>query len=484
MSPHVPACAGFTSGTRSRRSRTWDHLRSRGVYDRDFKAAGDVLGSSPLARGLLEPLGPADIAYGIIPARAGFTPSTRRQSRSTSGSSPLARGLRRPARPPHLHDRIIPARAGFTARSWSPTPWPTDHPRSRGVYTRNPRLPAPSRGSSPLARGLRVSVRENKIRLGIIPARAGFTIPGGVILRETQDHPRSRGVYGRSPAAWAPLSGSSPLARGLPRRRPGDLRRRRIIPARAGFTRRSRRGRRPATDHPRSRGVYTYWTDSHQSTRGSSPLARGLQAGFDSRSCFLGIIPARAGFTETRLVSYTSHLDHPRSRGVYGSNITSWMIAGGSSPLARGLPLAAKHARRGHGIIPARAGFTSPQSRRGRVPRDHPRSRGVYDSARQEVVRMLGSSPLARGLLSLSVTHFPYSGIIPARAGFTSNPGRRSWATGDHPRSRGVYGASGREIAIWGGSSPLARGLRTGPGPGHGPPGIIPARAGFTSPRS
>ena len=73
MSPHVPACAGFTSGTRSRRSRTWDHPRSRGVYDRDFKAAGDVLGSSPLARGLhglLEPLGPADR---IIPARAGFT---------------------------------------------------------------------------------------------------------------------------------------------------------------------------------------------------------------------------------------------------------------------------------------------------------------------------------------------------------------------------------------------------------------------------
>ena len=174
MSPHVPACAGFTSGTRSRRSRTWDHPRSRGVYDRDFKAAGDVLGSSPLARGLLGPLGPADIAYGIIPARAGFTAGPCR----------------------------------YRTGSW-------DHPRSRGVYTEQRRRPASDRGSSPLARGLRRREQGRLTGRGIIPARAGFTqrLPGAGPGR--RDHPRSRGVYNETEGRDTDVSGSSPLARGL-----------------------------------------------------------------------------------------------------------------------------------------------------------------------------------------------------------------------------------------------------------------------------
>ena len=52
-------------------------------------------------------------------------------------------------------------------------------------------------GSSPLARGLRRDRRSSGGRLGIIPARAGFT-PAGVGGRDGGgDHPRSRGVYAR-----------------------------------------------------------------------------------------------------------------------------------------------------------------------------------------------------------------------------------------------------------------------------------------------
>ena len=50
-------------------------------------------------------------------------------------------------------------------------------------------------GSSPLARGLRLTRNNVQIAVGIIPARAGFT--GGVEVesQSVKDHPRSRGVY-------------------------------------------------------------------------------------------------------------------------------------------------------------------------------------------------------------------------------------------------------------------------------------------------
>ena len=50
-------------------------------------------------------------------------------------------------------------------------------------------------GSSPLARGLRVRLSLSITRKRIIPARAGFTIQMYVGLFLYWDHPRSRGVY-------------------------------------------------------------------------------------------------------------------------------------------------------------------------------------------------------------------------------------------------------------------------------------------------
>ena len=53
--PHeriIPARAGFTRGWCGRRSRTWDHPRSRGVYIGLPDPQPNIIGSSPLARGL------------------------------------------------------------------------------------------------------------------------------------------------------------------------------------------------------------------------------------------------------------------------------------------------------------------------------------------------------------------------------------------------------------------------------------------------
>ena len=94
-----------------------------------------------------------------------------------------------------------------------------------------------------------------------------------------------------------------------------------------------------------------------------------------------------------------------------------------------------------------------------------------------------GSSPLARGLLSSYPQLLLAPGIIPARAGFTSCRTWRRSTRRDHPRSRGVYGRRTGARCPSTGSSPLARGLREVFGDLPPVNGIIPARAGFTSTR-
>ncbi|ERH20837.1 hypothetical protein HMPREF1979_03279, partial [Actinomyces johnsonii F0542] len=69
----------------------------------------------------------------------------------------------------------------------------------------------------------------------------------------------------------------------------------------------------------------------------SSPLARGLLRLVLDARLQGGIIPARAGFTQSFVAEISRPSDHPRSRGVYlfcGSIHRLWL---GSSPLARGL---------------------------------------------------------------------------------------------------------------------------------------------------
>ena len=163
-----------------------------------------------------------------------------------------------------------------------------------------------------------------------------------------------------SPVIFVARSGSSPLARGLHRVLPRLTNRRRIIPARAGFTFISVFLSIGVPDHPRSRGVY------EAEVRSDGPVA------------VLGIIPARAGFT----LGVCVLVDPPM----------------GSSPLARGLRRGPAADERVMGIIPARAGFTRPTGGCGRSRSDHPRSRGVYENVVEAASWVLGSSPLARGL--------------------------------------------------------------------------------------
>ena len=193
---------------------------------------------------------------------------------------------------------------------------------------------------------------------GIIPARAGFTRAGAAPRGMARDHPRSRGVYLRPPAAGCGAEGSSPLARGLPEVMPSSRCRTGIIPARAGFTACGRAAGASRTDHPRSRGVYGPGARRRRTAAGSSPLARGLRHRRHTMSTIARIIPARAGFTHCECLLEGALMDHPRSRGVYFRALCVRSFRVGSSPLARGLLEDLDESGPEAGIIPARAGFT------------------------------------------------------------------------------------------------------------------------------
>ena len=213
----------------------------------------------------------------IIPARAGFTGGGGGWSRLFPGSSPLARGLRGARRKSRVFIGIIPARAGFTPSARDPDAVCRDHPRSRGVYRLRYARRSAFEGSSPLARGLPNNIEVEAELDGIIPARAGFTRSLVHLGPLPQDHPRSRGVYSKTTIFLAAQNGSSPLARGLRWGNYASILGRRIIPARAGFTPIAPPRETRAWDHPRSRGVYTAALIAAWRQTGSSPLARGLR---------------------------------------------------------------------------------------------------------------------------------------------------------------------------------------------------------------
>ena len=215
---------------------------------------------------------------------------------------------------------------------------------------------------------------------------------------------------------------------------------------------------------------------------GSSPLARGLHPQHHIHVLGIGIIPARAGFTGEGCGATIEDPDHPRSRGVYDMPPLLSLPPVGSSPLARGLLSLLQFRRESDGIIPARAGFTENLASLRAQVEDHPRSRGVYAAAAWEQTKAAGSSPLARGLPRDRQPRGGPRRIIPARAGFTSSSTSSSTSSRDHPRSRGVYASSSSTSEGEEGSSPLARGLRSNDDSAGGEGGIIPARAGFTPP--
>ena len=155
---------------------------------------------------------------------------------SRVGSSPLARGTRFGIPEPDWKTGLIPARAGNTATEKATGHFAGAHPRSRGEHTLLHCSPVSGLGSSPLARGTLPSNHVENVHSGLIPARAGNTRrthPGG---DRGGAHPRSRGEHLYSITTLSMVLGSSPLARGTRLKVFQDRADRGLIPARAGNT--------------------------------------------------------------------------------------------------------------------------------------------------------------------------------------------------------------------------------------------------------
>ena len=181
----------------------------------------------------------------------------------------------------------------------SPDPAVAVHPRSRGEYAQHVLYDGLRPGSSPLARGILRLRDQRPHRRRFIPARAGNTAIRLIPPGPSAVHPRSRGEY--RPPRWItdPWFGSSPLARGIPDAGHGGGVVYRFIPARAGNTRKRRACRWCRSVHPRSRGEYTPSLCPIQIHGGSSPLARGIQRRRLRDLLERRFIPARAGNTSS-----------------------------------------------------------------------------------------------------------------------------------------------------------------------------------------
>ena len=254
-------------------------------------------------------------------------------------------------------------------------------------------------GSSPLARGKHGGHEVRRQRRRLIPARAGKTPSPPSRRARSKAHPRSRGENAHLTRLNEAGTGSSPLARGkLACRSPSHLLPR-LIPARAGKTRNNQSANSRGWAHPRSRGENAALTAGTGMKVGSSPLARGKPHGHPVRARRPGLIPARAGKTTPPALSPRLSTAHPRSRGENPAEGTDRELDAGSSPLARGKRTQVGDVVRAARLIPARAGKTP-----------HPARCPRFDA---------GSSPLARGKQALSEDGGFTCGLIPARAGKT-----------------------------------------------------------------
>ena len=158
-------------------------------------------------------------------------------------------------------------------------------------------MPCIASGSSPLTRGKRAGRFDRSVNGRLIPAHAGKTGPSRTPVRLSGAHPRSRGE--NPPDRRGPLAsqGSSPLTRGKPPIGDRLRMRRRLIPAHAGKTPRSRSNARASPAHPRSRGENSTLGDDDGLPCGSSPLTRGKLRHGTEPAGQLRLIPAHAGKT-------------------------------------------------------------------------------------------------------------------------------------------------------------------------------------------
>ena len=463
----------------------------------DPKKTNTSDGSSPRVRGK-PPRHPVGGAHPrLIPARAGKTWSRTASGRTPrahpracgenvtlpvsivvyGGSSPRVRGKPHQQRHPLTRARLIPARAGKTrgcSRAGTPRP---AHPRACGENDVHAAASGRFGGSSPRVRGKRAPPSSAGHRGRLIPARAGKTRKPPASPPPETAHPRACGENDVPAAPVLPQLGSSPRVRGKRGHPPGHRVGAGLIPARAGKTARGGRPPRASRAHPRACGENRHCEGGAHGERGSSPRVRGKRP--EPRPGFsrLRLIPARAGKQERRSRSPRGARLIPARAGK-----TAWTASGGPRTAARVRGKLVPHLqdRAPRRLIPACAGKTRPRAGNHPATPAHPRVCGENSRAALYPAMRVGSSPRVRGKPRRQHHHLPPRRLIPACAGKTASSPRIARPRRAHPR------VCGENIFKWHrrsrrtGSSPRVRGKREQvpwPVPREG---LIPACAGKT----
>ncbi len=210
------------------------------------------------------------------------------------------------------------------------------HPRMRGEHLVGDVVTRLPRGSSPHARGALDADRIHPLQRGLIPACAGSTLTPAYGLAPPRAHPACAGSTGLDDARLLRLQGSSPHARGAQAGRDLDGASGGLIPACAGSTERSKRLHYAKRAHPRVRGEHRFFDGRDDIMTGSSPRARGARATRCVRDLSSGLIPACAGSTSPTPKPPATCGAHPRVRGEHGQDFVGMTATWGSSPRARG----------------------------------------------------------------------------------------------------------------------------------------------------
>ncbi len=171
---------------------------------------------------------------------------------------------------------------------------------------------------------------------------------------------------------------------------------------------------------------------------------------------------------------------HPRERGEHLGSPARENLNRGSSPRARGTPDRPYHSPHPQRFIPASAGNTSIRHHRNKENSVHPRERGEHPTRCLAQHILHGSSPRARGTLQSRNTHGPGNRFIPASAGNTAGCTYGQQRRTVHPRERGEHSIPSIPGIRPTGSSPRARGTLTVRPWSRSPVRFIPASAGNT----
>ena len=165
--------------------------------------------------------------------------------------------------------------------------------------------------------------------------------------------------------------------RGKLRHRPQQDRAPRIIPARAGQTRRRPSRSAADSDHPRACGANESCPSNTYPVVGSSPRVRGKLRDGEAQIVRVRIIPARAGQTPDCICCASRYADHPRACGANSGGSGGGGPNPGSSPRVRGKQPVGVNYHYRQRIIPARAGQTCCWSSPACWTPDHPRACGA-----------------------------------------------------------------------------------------------------------